>query len=302
MQKDQAAALRALASKTAPRRITNQHCRVIVVASGKGGVGKTNIAVNLALASASRGLRVGILDADMGLANVDLLLGLNPPCNLSHVISGERTLEEVLVTGPAGLKIIAGGSGVAELADIEQHSLDRFIDSLAALDEALDLLLIDTGAGISRTVLSFALASNEILVVATPDPTSLTDAYGLIKVLAMRNHGAKLQVVVNMCDDDRSGVEVFDRLYSVSRRFLSQELAFAGGIPRDPVVQRAVREMKPFYLAYPRCKAAVAIDKVAAQLLCRDEPGDIDKTAAANGAGGISGLFRRMMHLVRRST
>ncbi|NLY29038.1 MAG: MinD/ParA family protein [Firmicutes bacterium] len=299
MHKDQAAALRVLASKAGPKRRTNRHCRVIVVASGKGGVGKTNIAVNLALAWAKRGLRVGILDADMGLANVDLLLGLNPRCNLSHVINGERTLQEVLLTGPGGLKVIAGGSGVAELADIEQHQLDRFIDSITELDESLDLLLIDTGAGISRTVLSFALASDEVLVVATPDPTSLTDAYGLIKVLAMRNHHAVLQVIVNMCDDDRSGREVFSRLYSVSRRFLSRELSFAGYVPRDPMVQRAVREMRPFYIVYPRCKAALAIDRVADQLLNTNEVKDGAKSRAANGLGGISGLFRRMLRLIR---
>ncbi|HHV94631.1 MAG TPA: MinD/ParA family protein [Firmicutes bacterium] len=298
MHKDQAAALRILAAKAAPRRSIGRHCRVIVVASGKGGVGKTNIAVNLALAWATRGIRVGILDADMGLANVDLLLGLNPRCNLSHVISGERTLQEILLTGPAGLKVIAGGSGIAELADIEQHQLDSFIDSLSELDEALDLLLIDTGAGLSRNVLSFALASREVLVIATPDPTSLTDAYGLVKVLAMRNHDAVLEIIVNMCEDDRSGREVFDRLYSVSRRFLSRELSFAGYVPRDPMVQRAVREMRPFYLAYPRCKAALAIDRVADQLLSPDHIDSGTQAETASGLGGIARLFRKMLHLV----
>ena len=295
MQKDQAAALGFWQVKLGPRAKSalSSDC-----GGQQGGVGKLH-AVNLALAWAKRGLRVGILDADMGLANVDLLLGLNPRCNLSHVINGERTLQEVLLTGPGGLKVIAGGSGVEELADIEQHQLDRFIDSITELDESLDLLLIDTGAGISRTVLSFALASDEVLVVATPDPTSLTDAYGLIKVLAMRNHHAVLQVIVNMCDDDRSGREVFSRLYSVSRRFLSRELSFAGYVPRDPMVQRAVREMRPFYIVYPRCKAALAIDRVADQLLNANEVKDGAKSRAANGLGGISGLFRRMLRLIR---
>ncbi|NMB46791.1 MAG: MinD/ParA family protein [Firmicutes bacterium] len=297
MLNDQAATLRALAAHKASHGQRAHHSRVIVIASGKGGVGKTNIAVNLGIAWAERGLKVAILDADMGLANVDIVLGINPRYNLSHVINGERTLMEVMVKGPQELGIIAGGSGIAELADIGQYKLERFIDGLSELDESLDILLIDTGAGISRSVLSFALASDETLVVATPDPTSIADAYGLIKVVALRNPQAQVRVIVNMCESQKNGEEVFYKLDSVARRFLSRELDWAGSIPRDVMVQRAVQEFQPFYIAYPRCKAAVAIGQMADRLL--DEGPRTMQHLPSTNAGGISGLFRRVMHLVR---
>jgi flagellar biosynthesis protein FlhG len=299
MLKDQAATLRALAARKASQRRQTHHSRVIVIASGKGGVGKTNIAVNLGIAWAERGLQVALLDADMGLANVDIVLGINPRYNLLHVINGERTLEDVMVTGPLGLRIIAGGSGITELADIGQQQLERFIDGLEELDEALDVLLIDTSAGISRSVLSFALASDEILVVATPDPTSLTDAYGLIKILAIRNHPAQLRVVVNMCESDKHGREVFKQLDSVAQRFLSRKLDWAGSIPRDVMVQRAVREFQPFYIAYPRCKAAVAIGQMANGLLA-EQSSNMTKPLVSANAGGVSNLFRRVLQFIRQ--
>lgn len=298
MLKDQAATLRALAARRASQVRQLHPSRVIVVASGKGGVGKTNIAVNLGIAWAERGLQVALLDADMGLANVDIVLGINPRHNLSHVISGERTLKEVMVTGPLGLRIIAGGSGIAELADIGQQQLESFIDGLEELDQSLDVLLVDTSAGISRSVLSFALASDEILVVATPDPTSLTDAYGLIKVLAIRNHPAQLRVIVNMCEGDKHGEEVFHKLDSVSQRFLSRKLDWAGSIPRDRMVQRAVREFQPFYIAYPRCKAAMAIGQIADGLLS-EQPASIARPVISANAGGIGDLFRKVLKFVR---
>lgn len=298
MLKDQAATLRDLADRKASQKRRARHSRVMVVASGKGGVGKTNIAVNLGIALAQRGSKVAILDADMGLANVDIVLGLNPRYNLSHVINGERTLMEVMTRGPSGLGIIAGGSGVAELADIGQRQLERFVASLEELDEALDILLIDTGAGISRTVLSFALASDEALVVATPDPTSLADAYGLIKLLAIRNPQAQLRIVVNMCENEESGKEVFDKLNGVAMRFLSRKLDYAGSIPRDIMVQKAVQEFQPFYIAYPRCKATIAIGRMAEGLL-GDELGS-NARQAREGLTGITGLFRRVMHLVKQ--
>ncbi len=291
MLKDQAATLRSIAARGVPARQRFQHSRVIVVASGKGGVGKTNIAVNLGLALAERGLQVAILDADMGLANADILLGINSRYNLSHVINGERTVTEVMTTGPWGLQLIAGGSGVAELANLGQNDLANFIDNLHELDEALDILIIDTGAGISHSVLSFALASDEVLVVATPDPTSLADAYGLIKVLDRRNPRAQLRVVVNMCETEYQGREVFDKLNGVSRRFLSRELDWAGSIPRDVMVQRAVQGFQPFYIVYPRSHAAIAIGQLADGLTAREPASHV-----STGIRGIGGFFRRMLN------
>ena len=294
MLKDQAATLRTIAEQSTSRRQRFQHSRVIVIASGKGGVGKTNISVNLGIALAERGLRVAILDADMGLANADILLGINAPHNLSHVINGERTVMEVMARGPFDLQLIAGGSGMAELANLSQNELAKLIDSLQELDRALDILLIDTGAGISHSVLSFALASDEILVVATPDPTSLADAYGLIKVLDRRNPRAKLRVVVNMCESKQQAQEVFDKLDRVSRQFLARQLDWAGAIPRDAMVQRAVQGFQPFYLVYPRSHAAMAIRQLADSLTA---PTTTSSSPEEVPAAGIGGFFRRLLRM-----
>lgn len=294
MLKDQAATLRAIAEQSSPGRHRFQHSRVIVVTSGKGGVGKTNISVNLGIALAERGLRVAILDADMGLANADILLGINAPYNLSHVISGERTVTEVMARGPFGLQLIAGGSGMAELANLSQNELAKLIDNLQELDKMLDILLIDTGAGISHSVLSFALAGDEILVVATPDPTSITDAYGFIKVLDRRNPGARLRVVVNMCDSKQQAQEVFEKLDGVSRQFLDRQLDWVGAIPRDAMVQRAVQGFQPFYLVYPRSHAAMAIRQLADSLAA---PIANSSSPEVGHTSGIGGFFRRLLRM-----
>ncbi|NLK09117.1 MAG: MinD/ParA family protein [Firmicutes bacterium] len=289
MAKDQAAALRTIAAQRASQRRRSEYSRVIVVTSGKGGVGKTNISVNLGIALAEQGLRVALMDADMGLANADILLGINPPYNLAHVINGEKTIKEIMAQGPAGLKLIAGGSGMTELADISRYNLSNLVNSLQDLDDALDILLIDTGAGITSSVLSFALAGDEILVVVTPDPTSLADAYGLVKVLDRRNHSASVRIVVNMCENQKQGQEVFTKLDGVAKRFLSRQLLWGGMVPRDAVVPRAVRAFQPFYLVYPRSQAAAAIRQLAGQITA--ESGSYQKETVSTGIGGF---FRRL--------
>ncbi|HEY8416783.1 MAG TPA: MinD/ParA family protein [Limnochordales bacterium] len=283
---DQAQVLRemAQASRAAARR-----ARVIAVTSGKGGVGKTNLAVNLGVAMARQGQRVGLLDADLGLANVDLVLGIDPPHTLTEVVYGERTLADVIVPGPGGLKVLAGGSGVYELANLSQWRLERFLRALETLDALLDVLLLDTGAGIGRQVMAFNLASQEIVVVTTPEPTALADAYSVIKLVASRAAHARLWVAVNMAPSPQEGEAVFQRLATVCRRFLPVVPEYLGSLPRDEAVVRAVQRQEPFVLAYPGAPASRAVLALAAKLLGRPQP----------GTGGVATMLQRMVRFMR---
>src|SRR5690554_1344524 len=190
--RDQAVGLRKLVNKG-----QKSNSRVIVVASGKGGVGKTNIAVNLALALRQLDNCVALIDVDLGLANVDIVLGITPPYNLGHVFRGEKTLVEIIEDGPLGIKLLAGGSGMSELANLTGWRLEQFVKSLDELNREFDFVVLDTGAGIGQNVLSFALATDEVLVVTTPEPTAITDAYGLIKVVFQRNPQAQIRLIVD---------------------------------------------------------------------------------------------------------
>lgn len=283
---DQAQVLREMARAT---RSGQRHARVIAVTSGKGGVGKTNVAVNLGVALVQLGQRVALLDADLGLANVDLVLGIDPPHTLNEVLYGERALTDIIVPGPAGLQVLAGGSGVYELANLSQWRLERFLRAVEALDAALDVLLLDTGAGISRQVMAFALASQEIVVVTTPEPTALADAYSVIKLVASRSADARLWVVVNMASSAREGEAVFQRLAAVCRRFLGLEPEFLGSLPRDEAVVRAIQRQEPFLLAFPNAAVSRAVVALASRLMGRPKP----------PAGGVASMLQRIVRLIR---
>jgi flagellar biosynthesis protein FlhG len=261
----------------------------MTVTSGKGGVGKTSLAVNLGIALAERGLRVGLLDADLGLANVDIVLGLLPPYNLVHVLRGEKTISEIMVRGPGGLKVLAGGSGVYELANVAQWHLDRFIAGLRELDGEMDVCLIDTGAGIGRQVMSFVEAAQEAVIITTPEPTAVTDAYGLVKMLCLHNQEASVRIVVNQVENQAEGLAVFERLRTVSRRFLDLEVEYLGSVERDPAVAKAVREQRPFVLTSPHSRAARAVYRLAEALV----------EQAPERPEGLGGIFRRMLRLSR---
>lgn len=265
-------------------------CRCIAITSGKGGVGKTNLAVNLGVAFSSLGLRTGVLDADLGLANIDILLGIVPAFNLSHVLYGQKRLEEILLDGPKGLKIVAGGSGVHELANLSQWRLERFVRSLARLDSILDILLVDTGAGISKNVLSFVLAAEEVIVVTTPEPTSMTDAYSMVKVIAAQSPTTRVGLVVNMAKDAREAEAVCRKLETVAGRFLRVKPVYLGYLPPDEIVTRSVHEQTAFAASYPNSRAARAIYGLVEVIL-----GSPHQASAS----GISRLFRRMAGLFR---
>ncbi|MFC3095033.1 MinD/ParA family protein [Alteromonas sediminis] len=241
--------------------------KVIAVTGGKGGVGKTNITLNTAIAMAKQGKRVMVLDADLGLANVDVMLGLRVERNLSHVLSGECTLDEVLVTGPHGIKIAPATSGTQAMTELTPTEHAGLIRAFSELRSEIDVLIVDTAAGISDMVLSFSKASQDIMVVVCDEPTSLTDAYALIKLLN-REHGVfRFKVVANMVRDLREGRELFSKLSKVTGRFLDVALELVATIPFDENIRKSVRKQTAIVDAYPASPAAVAITQLATQAL-----------------------------------
>ena len=237
--------------------------KVIAVTGGKGGVGKTNITLNTAISMAKQGKRVMVLDADLGLANVDVMLGLRVEKNLSHVLSGECTLDEVLVTGPHGIKIAPATSGTQSMTELSPTEHAGLIRAFSELRSQIDVLIVDTAAGISDMVLSFSKASQDIMVVVCDEPTSLTDAYALIKILN-REHGVfRFKIVANMVRDIREGQELFSKLSKVTGRFLDVALELVATVPFDENIRRAVRKQTAIVDAYPGSPAAMAITQLA---------------------------------------
>ena len=243
-------------------------CRVIAVTSGKGGVGKTNISVNLALAFADKGKNVLLYDADMGLANVDVMLGIIPRFTLLNVLNGQKTLKEIIVEGPGGIRLVASGSGgVQELADLNEIQRSKFLEALLELQHESEIILIDTGAGLHRNVLAFALAAEEVVVVTTPEPTALMDAYGMIKILYREKKNPTINVVVNMAAHQTEADEAGKKLVVLSKRFLNLNIEYLGFIPRDSGMIKAVKEQKPVMLSSPLSPAAVHLNRLAGVLL-----------------------------------
>lgn len=238
--------------------------RVFAVASGKGGVGKTNVSVNLATAFARMGKKVMIMDADLGLANVDVMLGLQPKLNLSHVIKGECSLEEILLDAPGGIQVIPASSGVQNMAELTPAEHAGLIRAFSELNTDVDLLIVDTAAGISDSVVSFSKASQELIVVVCDEPASITDAYALIKLLN-RDHGVRrFRVLANMAHSEKEGRELFAKLVKVTERFLDDAvLDFMGSVPYDDYLRKAVKMQRPVVEAYPGSKSATAFKEIA---------------------------------------
>src|SRR5689334_4870711 len=242
----------------------SQPVRVIAVTGGKGGVGKTSVSVNLATGLAAAGRRVVLLDGDLGLANVDVLLGLSPRYTLAHVLSGERTLDEILVTAKQGFKIVPAASGAANLASMDGAAHLGLVQAFSGLATRVDAFIIDTAAGIAPGVLQFSQAAQHVLVVVTDEPASLTDAYALIKVLS-RDYGVgRFRVVTNMVRGPAEGETLFKKLEKVTGRFLDVLLEYAGYVPDDEHVKRAIRVQRPVLDAYPGSPAGRAFKKLAA--------------------------------------
>ena len=286
---DQASRLRDIvAGAHAPAPPPRQRrARVIAVTSGKGGVGKSNVSVNLAIKFASCGKQVVLLDADLGLANADVLCNVDLPCNLAHVIARRKTLAEIIVRAPGGFGLIGGASGLARMADLTDYDRQRVVDALAQLEQAADIILIDTGAGISPNVLSFTRAADHVLVVTTPEPTAITDAYAVIKVLCRDHQNKPISLLVNQARTPQEATVVYERIAAVARQFLSVHLLDAGHVSADPQVGAAVRRRVPFMLGAPDSPAAHCICAVAARL--EGSIGPVDP----------GGFFRRMVHWLK---
>jgi flagellar biosynthesis protein FlhG len=255
------------------------HIRSIALTSGKGGVGKTSIATNLAIAFARQGRRVLLVDGDLSLANVDLLMGVVPQKNLGDVIFGRASIEQVVLKTADGVLLLPSASGVEELADLDDFRRERLLRELARLEDSVELILLDTGSGIGRQTIHFARAADEVVVVTTPEPTAFSDAYATLKVLSQGRLHGRPGIVVNMAATPEEGRETERRIRLVAERFLHLKPEYLGHIALDPSVGRAVRQQQPLLKAFPRSPAAAGIEALAARLLVEPpwpEPGEMD--------------------------
>lgn len=294
---DQAETLREMArSAVKNQSLDTQHTgmmsdprgiRVIAVTSGKGGVGKSNVVSNLAIALSAQGKKVLILDADLGLGNLDVLLGLSPPYNMNDVLNGEKNLAEIIIDGPAGIKIIPAGSGVQEFTSLGQHEKLKLLDELDMLEEQFDIMIVDTEAGISENVTYFSVAAQEIIVVVTPEPTSITDVYALIKLLATRYSEHHFKVLVNMAKDSEDALEVFRKLANVAGRYLDISLDYLGCVIKDDKVVEAVKRQKAVSELFPESEAANCFATLAKRV--------IENTRQKRLKGNIQFFFRRFL-------
>lgn len=245
------------------RRMKKQMVKVIAVTGGKGGVGKTNVTLNLAMALAQLGKKVLVLDADLGLANCDVMLGLRVERNLSHVLSGEAELDDILIEGPFGIKIVPATSGTQAMTELSPAEHAGLIRAFSELRQSFDVLLVDTAAGISDMVLSFSRASQDVLVVVCDEPSSITDAYALMKILSREHAVRKFKIVANMVRSLKEGQELFAKLSRVADRFLDVTLELVATIPFDENVRKAARKQKAFVEAFPKTPASLAVKTLA---------------------------------------
>lgn len=270
---DQANSLRELLNKvnndniTAPIGAIKSSAKVLTITSGKGGVGKTNVTVNLAIALSEMGYRVVVIDADLGLANIDVVLGTMPKYNLADVIKNEKNILEILSTGPKNVKFISGGSGLEELTRLTSNELEVFVKNIALLDKIADVILIDTGAGISESVIRFVMAANDVILVTTPEPTAITDAYALIKAIGTRDNKKDIKLIINRTETAIEAQTAMQKLNAASQKFLKMKLQFLGYLSNDMLVSKAVKQQKPFLLLFPECAASKNIIEMSKKVV-----------------------------------
>ena len=278
----------AAAEKTGIGKPKSSRARIITVTSGKGGVGKTNISVNMAIAYARLGKKIVVLDADLGLANVNVMLDMVPKFNLYHVIRKQKTMREIMAETDYGISIVAGASGFSKIANLNEEERQNFISEMEALTNA-DIIIIDTSAGVSDNVLDFIASADEAVIVTTPEPTAITDAYGIIKIIATEYESLSmgLNLVVNRVKSHADAKKVADRMTTIAGQFLNLKLDYLGCIFDDPVVPQAVLRQKPFMVSDPKSKASICIQHIVGRL----EKNDLRDT---NGFGSmLKRLFTR---------
>lgn len=264
---DQAEKLREMMREKNGAANGKKNTRIIAVSSGKGGVGKTNISINLALAYAKLGKKVIVMDADLGLANVNVVLGVIPKYNLYHLIRKQKTMKEIILDTNYGIQIVAGASGFSKVANLSEEERAHFIEELSELSVA-DILIVDTGAGVSSNVLSFIGAADDVLIITTPEPTAITDAYGIIKIIAteINNLSLGLKLVVNRVKSIAEGKKVANRVINIASQFLNLKVDYLGCVFEDQNVQQAVSKQKPFMITDPKGKASICVKHLVSRL------------------------------------
>jgi flagellar biosynthesis protein FlhG len=285
---DQAGGLRDMMRE---QRRSKTPLRVIGVASGKGGVGKTNVAANLAVLAAKSGQRVLIIDGDLGLANVEILYGLKPRYHLGHLLESDIPVSEVLATGPAGVKVLPAGNGVQQLSRLDDAQRLRMVTALDSLEDEFDVIILDAGAGIGDNVMFFIGAAQEALLVVSPEPTSLTDAYATIKVLCQDAGVRFFDVIVNQAGNEAMARDIFDKLSAVAGRFLDARVRWLGWLPRDENVHRAVMSQRPVVELFPTSPVTRALQVVADALFNEPPPPHLE--------GGLKFLWSRLLRETR---
>ncbi|MDR0554426.1 MAG: MinD/ParA family protein [Treponema sp.] len=289
--KDQAEKLREMmreknAREHPVRQRDGNRTRIITVTSGKGGVGKTNISVNMAIAYARAGKKVVVMDADLGLANVNVMLNMIPKFNLYHVIRKQKTMQEIMVETEYGISIVAGASGFSKIANLTEEERQNFINELETLSNA-DIIIIDTSAGVSSNVMDFIAAADDAVIVTTPEPTAITDAYGIIKIIATEidNLNMGLKLVVNRVKTVAEAKKVADRMTSIAGQFLNLKVEYLGFIYDDYVVSQAVLKQKPFMVIDPKCKASLCVQHIV---------GRMEKSEVRETSGGFGKMLKRI--------
>ena len=281
---DQAEILRQLASKSSG---LNEKSKIITITSGKGGVGKSNFVVNLAIALAKEGKKILLFDADIGMGNDDVLMGIYPKNSVLDLINGKLAIEDIIVNGPEGVKLLPGGSGLNNIEDLQQNQRDLFLKKIEIL-EGFDYIFIDTGAGISRSVLAFIACSDEVILVTTPEPTSLTDGYSLLKAVDHFKIKDKASIVVNKILEKKEGDQTFSKFKMAVNRFLKLDVNFLGVVYEDRKLIMSVREQLPFVIGYPNCDAAKCIKTIAEKII-----GEKKETMGV----GAQGLFKKLFNI-----